>query len=185
MMEKSRDIGYLKEQRTQMRNPKKIKMRDSRGTSIIEFTALLPLLLLVLLGTLEMGRIFFIRIAVTNAARAGVQYGAQNEATAQNFTGMQSAAEADFGGMFGLSLGFKLQGSQKTPCSYYACWDGSTVQNQTGCTQSSPSPPSCSDGDKLVQFVRVDTTVDLETLFDYPGVPHSFTMIGHAVRRVP
>ena len=132
-----------------------------------------------------MGRILYIRIAVTNAARAGVQYGAQNSATAQNFTGMQTAAETDFGGMFGLSLGFKLQGGPTTPCSYYSCWDGAAEHNQTGCTRSSPSPPSCSGGNRLVQFVRVDTIVDCPTLFDYPGIPDTFEMTGHAVRRVP
>ena len=168
-----------------MRNPKKTKLGDARGTHLIEFAALLPLLLLILLGSLEMGRIFFIRIAVSNAARAGVQYGSRSDVTAHNFEGMQSAAEADFGGMFGLSLGFKLQGGPQTPCSYYSCWDGSAEHNQTGCTRSSPSPPTCSGGNTLVQFVRVDTSVDFETLFNYPGIPPSFKMTAHAVRRVP
>jgi len=168
-----------------MPKPKKTQVSDSSGATLVEFAFVLPILLLILLGALEMGRILFIRIAVTNAARAGVQYGAQNDVTAQNFDGMQSAAEVDFGGMFGLSLGFKLQGGPTTPCSYYSCWDGAAEHNQTGCTRSSPSPPSCSGGNRLVQFVRVDTAVDCETFFHYPGIPHSFEMTGHAVRRVP
>jgi Flp pilus assembly protein TadG len=161
------------------------KVGGSSGATLVEFAFVLPILLLILLGALEMGRILFIRIAVTNAARAGVQYGAQSDVTAQNFDGMQSAAETDFGGMFGLSLSFKLDGGPTTPCSYYSCWDGAAEHNQTGCTRSSPSPPSCSGGDRTVQFVRVDTTVDCPTLFHYPGFPASFEMTGHAVRRVP
>lgn len=168
--------------RAQMFNIK--RLTDSKGTNLIEFAALLPFLLLVLLGALEMGRVFFIRIALTNAAQAGVQYGAQSTGTAEDHAAIQSAAEADFNGAFGLTLGFKQPTEPQTPCYYYACWDGATESNPTDCVQSPPTIPDCGSN-RLVQFVRVDTTVQFESLFHYPGFPPSFTMNGHAVMRVP
>ena len=171
------------ERRTLMFSLGKSKITDSSGTNLIEFAALLPFLLLVLLGALEMGRVFFIRIALTNAAQAGVQYGAQSTGTAEDHAAIASAAEADFNGAFGLTLGFKQPDEPQTPCYYYACWDGTTESNQTACVQS-PIALDCGSN-RLVQFVRVDTTVQFESLFHYPGFPPSFTMNGHAVMRVP
>lgn len=40
----------------------------------MEFALLLPLLLLLVVGAIEFGRLFFIKIALTNAAREGAYY---------------------------------------------------------------------------------------------------------------
>ena len=162
----------------------KSRLRDSRGANVVEFAAMLPFLLLILLGALEMGRVFYIRLALTSAATAGVHFGAQSSETAEEFTGMQTAAETDFNGAFGLTLGLQLQGGPQTPCCYYACWDGYAEYNQTECLQSGLEAPDCT-GDKLVKFVQVDATVQFESLYDYPGFPPTFTMNEHAVMRVP
>lgn len=169
-----------------MFNAIKNKLGDTSGANIVEFAFMLPFLLLILLGALEMGRALFIRIAVTNAAGAGVHFGAENSDTAFDYAGMQSAAEEDFGGTGGLSLGFKLTDGPQTPCYYYACWDkdGGVEHSQTTCEQNGLSQPDCL-GDALLTFVRVDTTVQFQSLFHYPGIPSSFTMNGHAVMRVP
>ena len=65
------------------------------GQAIVELIVVVPLLLIVLLGLIEVGRIGDFAIRVANAARAGVQYGAQNIATASDTQGMQNAANAD------------------------------------------------------------------------------------------
>jgi Flp pilus assembly protein TadG len=165
---------------------KRARLFDSRGTNLLEFAMMLPLLLLILLGALEMGRVFFIRIALTSAAQAGAQYGAQTSGTALDYVAMQDAAEADFGGTFGLDMGFQLQGEPQTPCFYYSCWDGSVESDQTDCVQNEVdvTAPECT-GTRLIQYVRVDTTVNFQSLFDYPGFPSTFTMNGHAVMRIP
>jgi Flp pilus assembly protein TadG len=46
----------------------------SRGQALVEFALVLPLLLLLLIGAIEFGRLFFIKIALTNAAREGAYY---------------------------------------------------------------------------------------------------------------
>jgi len=44
------------------------------GQSLIEFALILPILLVLIVGALEFGRLFFTKIVVTNAAREGAYY---------------------------------------------------------------------------------------------------------------
>lgn len=44
-----------------------------RGQSLVEFALALPLLVLVVFGVLELGRVFFAFIAITNASREGAR----------------------------------------------------------------------------------------------------------------
>jgi len=47
-----------------------------RGQSLVEFALMLPILLLLLLGAIDLGRAFHSSISITNAAREGAFYGA-------------------------------------------------------------------------------------------------------------
>ena len=67
------------------------------GSALAELVIITPLLLILLIGLIDVGRLGDYAIRVGNAARAGVQYGAQNEATAGDTQGMQNAANADAG----------------------------------------------------------------------------------------
>lgn len=49
-----------------------------RGQSLVEFALLLPLLILILVGVLDLGRAFNSYIVITNAARNGAYYGSMN-----------------------------------------------------------------------------------------------------------
>ncbi len=51
--------------------------RSPAGQSLLEFAITLPVLLMILLGVLDLGRIYFSYIAVVNSAREGARYGAQ------------------------------------------------------------------------------------------------------------
>ncbi|MCG0274878.1 MAG: pilus assembly protein [Thermosediminibacteraceae bacterium] len=50
--------------------------RTQRGQAVVEFALVLPLLVLILFGVLEFGRIFHTYIVITNAAREGARLGA-------------------------------------------------------------------------------------------------------------
>lgn len=50
--------------------------RDCRGQAVLELALILPLLLLLLFGIVESGRLGNAYLAVTHAARHGVRYGA-------------------------------------------------------------------------------------------------------------
>lgn len=59
-----------------------------RGVAAVEFAAVLPLLLLLLLGIWELGRIIQVQISLNNAARDGARIGAQANivSTTGNYT---------------------------------------------------------------------------------------------------
>jgi Flp pilus assembly protein TadG len=50
------------------------KNNNDQGQGIFEFALVLPILLLIVFGVLDLGRIFFATIGLTNAAREGVRY---------------------------------------------------------------------------------------------------------------
>ncbi|BCW79507.1 TadE/TadG family type IV pilus assembly protein [Arthrobacter sp. NicSoilC5] len=67
--------------------------RDSeRGAAAVEFAILLPLLLMLVLGTIEFGRAYNAQITLTNAARDGVRVMAINNDAAAAKTAAQNAA---------------------------------------------------------------------------------------------
>ena len=47
--------------------------KHRQGQGLVEFALLLPILVLVVFGVLELGRAFFALIAITNAAREGAR----------------------------------------------------------------------------------------------------------------
>ena len=63
----------------------------------MEVALLLPLLLLLAMGVVDFGQLFHLAIEVSNAARAGAQYGYQSSATQVDTPGMIAAAEDDAG----------------------------------------------------------------------------------------
>ncbi len=51
-----------------------IMNRKQKGQALIELTLLLPFLLVLVIGAIEFGRLFFTQIIITNAAREGAYY---------------------------------------------------------------------------------------------------------------
>ena len=53
---------------------KKTQRLSEQGQNLVELALILPLMFIILIGVLDLGRIFFAEIAVMNAAREGVRY---------------------------------------------------------------------------------------------------------------
>ena len=64
----------------------------SRGQSLVEFAILLPLLLVLILTGIDLGRLFYTRIVLTNAAREGAYYYANNP-SGYTLTELETQAE--------------------------------------------------------------------------------------------
>ena len=75
--------------------PPRSRLTAESGQGLIELALTLPFLMLILLGAAEFARFAWASIETTNAARAGVQYGAQTDITASDDSGMQTAALND------------------------------------------------------------------------------------------
>ena len=52
--------------------------RSQRGQSLVEVALLTPLLVMILLGALDLGRVYDAYVTITNASREGARYGAAN-----------------------------------------------------------------------------------------------------------
>src|SRR2546427_10208719 len=51
------------------------RLSRSRGQAVVETALLLPILMLLVMGTADLGRVFYYSIAVTNAAREAARQG--------------------------------------------------------------------------------------------------------------
>ena len=120
--------------------------RSSRGQSLAEFAIVLPLLLIIGLGTVDFGRVFFAYISVTNAARNGAQYAASDPEHLDDLTGIQNAALADTGELLDRS---------------------STNPNVTLATGND------SQG---YPYAEVQVSYTFSTLFPWPGLPTSMNV---------
>ena len=55
-----------------------------RAQALVEFALLLPLLLVLIIGAMDFGRVFYFKIILTNAAREGANYLSRNPADYTN-----------------------------------------------------------------------------------------------------
>ncbi len=136
-----------------------------RGQAMVELALTMPLLMLLLLGAAEFARMAYSAIETSNAARAGVQYGAQNHITASDYSGMQTAALSDGPNVRGLTA---------------------TATHFCGCANGAPSTCAAGDcaGSRMLEYVQVNTSATMAPMVYYPGFPRIFTLNGQAIMEV-
>jgi Flp pilus assembly protein TadG len=133
-----------------------------KGQALLEMALILPFLVLLLLGIIEIGRYAELSIAVANAARSAVQYGAQSLADAADTTGIQNAATFD------ASMSPPLTVSPSIVCY---------------CSGSICAGPCAAPSTEIV-YLQVTTTGTFTPLFTYPGLPSLTTISSTAQMRV-
>src|ERR1700687_1108526 len=74
-----------------------------RGQAAVEWALITPVIALLLVIAGDAMRMYYTSIEVNNAAKAGVQYGAQTQGTAVDLTGMQQAAQNDASDLPGMT----------------------------------------------------------------------------------
>jgi Flp pilus assembly protein TadG len=141
-------------------------LRSDRGASLVEFAIVAPVLIFLLIGTIEVSRYAYYSILAASAARAGVQYGAQNTTTALDSTGITNAARAD---------GQNLAAWTITPNHLCSVSGAAPAQ----CAVSSGSPPT-----NTIYYVKVQVTGTFKSLMNYPGIPNNVPVSGSAIMRV-
>lgn len=156
------------------------------GQTLLEVALLTPLLLLLLLGVIEMGRYAYIGILVGNAAHAGAMYGSENVDNSGNTAGIQTAADNDFQNN-GQSIS-NLTVNSTTSCG---CDNGGTVSGLTNACSTKVNPTiadtaaACSTGGgHWVIMCNVEASGTFSSLFSYPGIPSSITVDRTATMRV-
>jgi Flp pilus assembly protein TadG len=54
------------------------RMKREKGQSLVEFALLLPILLIILIGVVDLGRMYYAYTVITDAAAEGATYAAMN-----------------------------------------------------------------------------------------------------------
>jgi Flp pilus assembly protein TadG len=136
------------------------------GAGLLEFALVVPTLILILFGVVDLGLVFEQSILVTQAATAGAAYGTL--AGKQNdYSGMTAAATNAANGLSGFSV--------TSATSWCSCTSaGSAVGCSTVCAGSA-SP---------IMYVQVQTSATEPVLVGYPGISPSFVLKGNSILRV-
>jgi Flp pilus assembly protein TadG len=161
-------------------NEKQHKRNTSRpggseaGTALVETALVFPILILLLAGAAAIAQATYAAIEVSNAARAGVAYGAQSVSQSADTTGIQTAAANDAG-----DLSATLT---TTPTVTGICSSGNscTGANST-CTNSDCTTVP---GDHIEWTLTVKTSAKFNPVIPVPGISGSLTLKGQAVQKV-
>jgi len=144
-------------------------LSGSQGQSLVEFALVLPILLILLVGAIEIGRAAYFSIQVTNASYAAVEYGAQTPATAGDTNGIIQSA---------LNEAPMLSPDNVTKSIYYECPNGSATSPAAAATDCAGA------GGRFFSYLEVNTQMDLTPLFGFPGFPAVFSLKGNASERI-
>ena len=156
-------------------------LRSQSGQSMVELALLTPLLLLMVIGIVEMGRYGYLSILLSNAARAGASYGAQSLALSVDTTGISNAAHNDF-----YNNGNSTQNTSNfsaTSTVTCGCDSSGSVSPDTTPACYAVGAGTCASGTWAVT-VHVTVQAKFTSLFNYPGIPSSLTVSNTAVMRV-
>jgi len=136
------------------------------GQALIETAFAAALFVPLLLGAVELARLTYAAIEVSNAAKAAVQYGSQTSATATDTIGITNAAKGEAANLTSLTVT-----SVARTC---VCSDGSTSTcANTDCANS-----------HIEETLIVNTQATVTPFAHVPGLPTTFTLKGRAAQRV-
>jgi len=133
-----------------------------RGSSLVEFALAAPVLLLLLAGVLNYAMALRVAIAVSDAARAGAQYGSLTPANATDLAGMSAAAR---------NSAPELTGMTVTPSKICKCGGASA-----SCSATCGSGP-------LDVYAQVTARAVAPNWFRYPGLSFSGAVAATATMR--
>lgn len=136
------------------------------GHAFVELALMMPIFTIIIIGAAEFARLGYALNEVSNAARAGVQYGAQNHLTARDSNGMQQAATND---------GHNVKSLKSTASTFCVCSNGTAITCANAAT-------SCSA--RIFEYVQVNTSVNVDPIFHCPGLPTTYALHGQATMRV-
>ncbi len=132
------------------------------GQSAVELAIVVPVLLLLLVVIADFARVFFVSVAVNNAARAGAQFGSQSVTNAANSAGMVAAASAD--------------------AANISNWNTPTASQCTCIVANPQTVPLCATSycthAPTATYVTVNTSATYNTILNYPGITSSYTLTG-------
>ncbi|HEY1256270.1 MAG TPA: TadE/TadG family type IV pilus assembly protein [Terracidiphilus sp.] len=142
--------------------------KANHGAALVELALVTPFLLLLFVGAIDLGRVYYIGLQVANAAHAGAEYGAYKSTTGT--ADIQNAAANAVPKLVMANMPVVTAGCE--------CSDGGTTF-VSGC---SPVPVCTSNGTtrggNIVHVVTVTTKAVYTTVVPWPAIPAPFNMSG-------
>ena len=133
----------------------------------MELALIMTILSVVVLGAIDFGRIAYMAMALTNAARQGAMVGSQTSATSTQYSTMQLAAQASASADIGAITAVATRSC--------ACDVGGTVTVMGSCTAA------------CLGFVQIRVTVTTSKTFNtvtrFPGLYNSVSLSRQAIMR--
>lgn len=151
-----------------MRHP-----RLQKGAALLETGIVVPVLMLVLLGASDFGRLSYTSILLAGAAHAGARFGTMTITNATDTEGIKKAVTDDLGST---SVGRDFDITVERFCT--CAPDDSSI----ACDNVCPPVPGHSSAPRV--YLRVGVSSSFDTLFAYPGIPKSVLVARQAQMRV-
>jgi Flp pilus assembly protein TadG len=163
------------------RSSHRISVREDVGQAFVELALVLPILTLLIVGGVEVGRLTYADIEVSNAARAGVAYAMQGHAAvaSSQYTLIETVAKQDAPDIPGLVV--------DPPVLSCYCESSVGVSTASSCTTINTNTTgvgACPSPSSIVIYVQINTHADVNTAFHFPGIPSTVTLRGTASMRV-
>lgn len=143
--------------------------RRERGVAAVELAFISILMLTLLLGAFDFGRLMHWGVSLTQAAAAGAQFGSRSSTDAANTSGITSAVQTDWGNLGGVAP---------------------TVSVSQYCTCASDTPVNCATSGICGTYgtprlyLQVTTSTTFQTIVPFPGIPSSVPLTRTATFRV-
>jgi Flp pilus assembly protein TadG len=159
------------------RRPKMDRCEES-GQALIELAISLPLLLLLLLGAAEFGRMAYMAIEVADAAKAAAQYGAQDETTMIDTAGILLVAQKNAPYVSNFCTSFTATAVNPVKCT---CMTSGTPSPTTPTTAACTA--ACTG--YIAHVLQVTTTASCNPVFHATGFSSAnITLNGSAIQEV-
>lgn len=138
--------------------------RDTqRGNAVVEMAVSVPLLLMMVMGAIDFGRLFFEGMVVKNASHVSAFYGAQEMRYATDTVGIRNAATNEAVDIDSFTA------SHEMICECL----GANGAYDTGSTQASCGEADCGVYGAPRVYIKTRTEKTFLTMGWYPGIPQS------------
>ena len=137
-----------------------------RGSAAIEFGLMIPLLLTILMGVIEIGDAMYEAMQVYNSVEAGAVYAAKNGFDSAGI----SAAVANATSTTGIT-------ATPAPAQFCGCPSSAGVA-QIACNST------CTGGIAPSQYVRISAALNHQTILPYPALSLPTTLTAQSIVRL-
>jgi Flp pilus assembly protein TadG len=118
---------------------------------MVELAVVLPVLILIAIGVMDYGRVYFTSIAVANAARAGAEFGTSAQGNTTNQTSIRNFAMLD---------GAEVSPITVNSRTIFKCGDTDVTNTSTCGSYGVPRV-----------YVEVTASKTVSLILRYPGLP--------------